>query len=291
MSFQYIIKEGVAGFRRQKLAAIGSILTITISLLLLGMFYLVSLQATKAVERIRQQVDVEVFLDESLKKNKIVDVQAQIQAVEGIASAEYFSKEDAAEFFKREFGDDIGNVLDFNPFPPSFKITLKDAYRTAGQVEVMQKQLKAIKGVDDVVYRKDMLEFFDSRTKGLNSVALGLGIFLALSAVILVSNSIRLTIVARKNAIHVMKLVGATRWFIRAPFLIEGILIGLFGGLVAAGLLFYFITSTKEILPLELTSIVQASIQFYVMIVAAGSGLGWLGSLFSARKYISESVV
>ncbi|MBI5214832.1 MAG: ABC transporter permease [Ignavibacteriae bacterium] len=291
MSFQYTIKEGIAGFRRQKLAAVGSILTITISLLLLGMFYLLSVQASKAVEQIRQQVDVEVFLNESLKKNKIVDVQAQIQAVEGIASAEYFSKEDAAEFFKKEFGDDIGNVLDFNPFPPSFKITLKEQFRTAGQVEEIKTKLQSIKGIDDVVYRKDMLEFFDNRTKGLNSLALAFGIFLAFSAVVLVSNSIRLTIVARKNAIQVMKLVGATRWFIRSPFLIEGMLLGFFGGLVAAGLLFYFITSTKELLSFELTSLVQASFRFYLMVIVAGSGLGVLGSLFSARKYISESVV
>ncbi|MBI3189539.1 MAG: ABC transporter permease [Ignavibacteriales bacterium] len=291
MSFQYTIKEGFAGFSRQKLAAVGSILTITISLLLLGMFYLVSIQASRAVEQIRQQVDVEVFLDESLKKNKLVDVQLQIQAVEGIASAEYFSKEDAAEFFKKEFEEDINNVLDFNPFPASFKITVKDAFRTAERVEEMQKKLKAIKGVDDVVYRKDMLEFFDSRTKGLNSIALALGIFLALSAVILVSNSIRLTIVARKNSIQVMKLVGATRWFIRAPFLIEGMLIGTLGGIFAAGLLFYFVTSTKGILPFELTSIVQTTLRFYLMIIVTGLGLGLLGSLLSARKYISESVV
>ncbi len=291
MSFQYTIKEGVAGFRRQKLAALGSILTITISLLLLGMFYLLSVQASKAVEQIRLQVDVEVFLDESLKKNKIADVQIQIQGVEGIANAEYFSKEEAAEFFKKEFGEDIGNVLDFNPFPPSFKITLKEQFRTAEKVEAITTKLKAIKGVDDVVYRKDMLEFFDNRTKGLNSLAFALGIFLAFSAVVLVSNSIRLTIVARKNAIQVMKLVGATRWFIRAPFLLEGVLLGLFGGFFASGLLFYFVTATKEILPFELTSIVQASIRFYLMIIAAGSTLGLLGSLFSARKYISESVV
>ncbi len=291
MSMGYSWKEGFAGIRRQKLAALGSVLTITISLLLLGMFYLVAVQANDTLKQIRAQVDVEVFLKDPIAKATLMDLQKQIQTFEGIATAEYVTKDEAADIFKQEFGEDINKVLDFNPLPSSFKITLKESFRTTERVEQLQKQLKALKGVDDVVYRKDMLVFFDSKTQGLNLIALTLGIFLALSAIILVSNSIRLTIVARRQSIQIMKLVGATRWFIRAPFLVEGIVLGCVGGIVAAGLLFYFISITKNVLPLELSSIVYADVKFYLFLVSAGLSMGIVGAVVSARKYISESVI
>ncbi len=291
MSIGYSLREGFAGIRRQKLAALGSILTVTISLLLLGMFYLVAVQANDALKQIRAQVDVEVFLKDPISKATLVDLQKQIQTFEGIATADYITKDEASEIFEQEFGEDINKVLDFNPLPSSFKITLKESYRTSGRVEQLQKQLKALKGVDDVVYRKDMLEYFDQKTEGLNFIALTLGIFLALSAITLVSNSIRLTIVARKQSIQIMKLVGATWWFIRAPFIIEGITLGCIGGIFAAGLLFYFISVTKNVLPMELSSIVFANLKFYALLVVTGLFMGIVGAVISARKYIRESVI
>lgn len=291
MSMRYAFKEGFAGMKRQKLAATGSILTLTISLILLGMFYLTAVQASRALKQIRSQVDIEVFLKETVSKNRLVEIQQQIQSLEGIITTEYVSKEDAAEFFKKEFGEDINKVLDFNPLPPSFKLTISDSYRTSENVEKLQVKLKAIKGVDDVIYRKDMLEFFDRRTKGVQTFGLAVGIFLALSAIFLVVNSIRLTIIARKQAIQIMKLVGATRGFIRAPYLIEGMLLGFIGGVLGAGLLFLITSMTKQLIPTELAPMVNANLLFYGLIVGLGVGLGFLGSMMAARKYIGESVL
>ncbi len=291
MSFGFSVKEAVSGFRKQTLSILGSIFTVTIALILLGLYYLVAVQLSSALRQIRSQVDVEVFVRSQIGKNALLDLQNQIRSMEGIAGSEYVSKEEAAEIFKAEFGEDISRVLEDNPLPPSFKITLKDSYRTSAAVERLQKNLKALKGVDDVVYRKDMLQFFDERTYGINMIGLTLGIFFALGAIILVANSIRLTIVARKQSIQIMKLVGATPWFIRSPLLLEGMLIGFVGSIFAAGLLLYFVTSMKTVLPQELTIIALTDIKFYGFIVGTGILLGFAGAAISARKYIGESVL
>ena len=291
MSLRYTVGEGLSGIWRQKLSAFGSILTITISLLLLGVYFLVSVQASRMIQQVRANVDMEVFLKDPITKDKLITVQTQIQDIEGIVKAEFVSKPEAAERFKEEFGEDINNVLDFNPLPASFKITLSDASRTAERAEAIQKKLLALKGIDDVVYRKDMMAFLDTRTQTLNRIALMVGVFLAVVALILISNSIRLTIVSRKEAIRIMKLVGATQWFIRAPFIIEGIALGILGGTFASGILFYLISSAKDFLPTELGTIVNVTISFYLLTIGIGTMLGIAGSTVSAWKYIGESAV
>ena len=168
MSLLYAIKEGVTGFRRAKLAAVGSIITITLSLLLVGLFYVVSINTSRIVETVRERVEMEAFLQESIGQQRIDDIRQRIAAIDGVDLVQFVSKDDAAQTFKTEFGEDINHVLDFNPLPPSFKIFLKDSYRTSDKAAEIQQQVKAISGVDDVVYRKEMLGFIDQQTRTLN---------------------------------------------------------------------------------------------------------------------------
>ena len=290
MSLIYVIKEGFAGFRRAKLAAAGSILTITIALLLLGFFYIVSTNTSRIVEGIRAKMEMEVFLEEPVSRQRINDIKQQILATEGVEYVQFISKEEAAKIFKQEFGEDINKVLEFNPLPPSFKIFLKEDYRTAQKTGDACKKIKRIKGVDDVIYRKDLMEFIDKRTETLYAVGLIIGIFISVSAVFLVSNTIRLAIYARRKAIQTMKLVGASRWFVRAPFLVEGMAQGFFGGLVATGILYYMVAFAAEMLSGELAEFIQIDVMFYVVTISIGLFLGFLGSTISVRKFIGETV-
>ncbi len=290
MSFVYIVKEGFAGFRRARLAATGSILTITIALLLLGLFYIISTNTTRIVEGVRAKVEMEAFLEEPISRPRIYDIRQQILTIEGISEVRFISKDDAAKIFKQEFGEDVNKVLEFNPLPSSFKILLKEEYRTTEKAEEVYQKIKRIKGVDDAVYRKDLLEFLDKRAKLLYMVGLIIGIFVSISAIFLVSNTIRLTIFAKRKSIQTMKLVGASRWFVRAPFLIEGMAQGFIGGCIATGVLYYLITFAAKLLSDDLSDFLQMDVEFYVLVLALGLFLGFLGSFISVRKFISETV-
>jgi len=291
MSIVYVVKEGFAGFTRAKLAAIGSVVTITISLLFLGLFYVISDNTSRILKELRSKVEIEVFLEEPITRQRIEEIRKTLLSIEGIERVQFISKEEAAKIFKQEFGEDITSVLDFNPLPPSFKIFLKEQYRTAQGAEAIQRKIKTIENIDEVMYRRELLEFLDRRTTTLYALGLGLGVIIGISAIFLVSNTIRLTIYAKRKAIQTMKLVGASRFFIRAPFIVEGIAQGIVGGLAATAILYYLITFATELVSHELAEFINVEPPFYGSIVLVGCFLGFLGSAISIRKFIGETVV
>ena len=291
MSFTYAIREGVSGFQRAKLAAVGSILTITVALLLVGLFYVVSVNTSRILDNLRSKVEMEAFLDEPITSARIGELRRGLTTVDGVDHVYYVSKDEAAKIFKDEFGEDINGVLDFNPLPPSFKIYLKESFRTPAKAETIAKKIKTLQGVDNVIYRKDMLEFLENRSKTLSTIGLFVGLLIAFSSIFLVSNTIRLTIFAKRKAIQTMKLVGASRSFIRAPFLIEGILQGVVGGTIAAAILYYIVSFAVAFISKELADFIQIDLVFYLGIIVIGAILGLLGSTISVRKFIGDAVV
>jgi cell division transport system permease protein len=290
MNVRYILKEGIAGFSRAKLASFGSIVTIAIALLLVGLFYVVSTNTSKLVEGIRQRVELEAFLEEPISRQRVTEIEQQLKSIDGVEQVKYISKEEAAKIFKKEFGEDINNVLDFNPLPPSYKIFLMEGYRTREKAEEIHKQIMEIKGIENIAYRRELLEFLDQRVKMLYSIGLALGVLIAVSAVFLVSNTIRLTIYAKRKSVQTMKLVGATRWFVRAPFIVEGIIQGLIGGIVAVSIIYYLLTMAAGFVSQELVDFLQVGISFYLSIILGGIVLGFFGSAISVSRFIGEAV-
>jgi cell division transport system permease protein len=288
MSLQYVIREGLSGFRRAKLSAVGSIVTVMTSLLLLGLFAVAVIQTGAMIEGVRARVEMEVFLKEPITADRIATLHEQITGQPGVERAEYISKENAAKVFKEEFGEDITRVLDFNPLPPSFVLYLKEPYRNAESTSVLQGSIKGLEYVDDVIVRTDVLRFIEERIATARSVGLWLGIFLAISAIFLVSNTIRLAIVAKRHSIQTMKLVGATWWFVRGPFMVEGIIQGMIGGALAAGILYWVLSFAAGFFAADLAQFVMIDPRFYLVMVLAGMVLGFFGSLISVRRFIGE---
>lgn len=289
MSLRYTLRESVSGFTRTKLATAVSIITIAISLLLLGVFAILTIHTSRFIEALRSKVELEAFLQEPLSRQEIADLQARVRAVEGVDSIVYISKEEAARIFKEEFGEDIHRVLEFNPLPPSFKIGLRDGYKTAVRTQQVRNRLIALKGIDNVIYRKELLELIDRQTASANNLALGLGLLVSLSAVFLVSNTIRLAIYAKRKLIRTMELVGATSTFIRLPFLVEGILQGIAGGLVAAGVLYVLLEYASRFVAAEFPATIRMDPFFYLFVVAAGAALGLLGSVISIVRFMRST--
>ena len=289
MSLSYTLRESFSGFRRTKVSSLISIITISISLLLLGIFALVSLNASRFIESLRNKVELEAFLQEPITHDEIADLQQSVSALEGVKVVTFISKEEAAKIFKQETGEDINDVLEFNPLPPSFRISLRDGYKTTARIQVLHDRLIALKGIDGVVYRKTLLELLDQRTEAFHNIMLALGILISLSAILLVSNTIRLAIYAKRKLIRTMELVGATSAFIRLPFLLEGMIQGFVGGVVASGVLYLILEYAVRLVSVELAAYVHMDPMFYLLVAAAGTALGLIGSIISIMRFIGRA--
>lgn len=291
MNLIYILKEGYSGFKRAKLAATASVITISISLLLLGLFLIVSLNTSRIVSLIEDKVEIEAFLQEPIKTNQINEIQKSILSVAGVDSIQFISKEEAARIFKQDFGEDIYSVLDFNPLPPSFKISLKDHYKKTELASRVVETIKSIEGVEEVAYRKELIDFLEKRTQLLNIVGLVVGIVFGISAIFLVANTIRLAIYSKRKIIQTMKLVGATKMFIRTPFLLEGFFQGLLGGIFSAIFLWILIYFTSQWLTAELAYFLKIDFSLYLLLAFLGILFGLIGSIISVRRFISHTIV
>src|SRR5512141_2244907 len=157
MSLGYTVREGLSGFRRTQLSSAISIATISISLLLLGIFAVVSINTTRFVEALRDRLEMEAFLREPVTLEHRMALERAVLGVDGVESVDFISKDEAARIFKQEFGEDINEVLDFNPPPPSFKIRLKPSFRTAANAGAISDRVSAIDGIESVRYRKGLL--------------------------------------------------------------------------------------------------------------------------------------
>jgi len=289
MSISYTMRESFSGFRRAKLSTALSILTVCVSLLLLGIFMAITVNASRLVEALRARLEMEVFLQEPVTDEEITALIATVSKLDGVEQVIYISKDEAALIFKQEFGEDINSVLDFNPLPPSFKLTLKPAYRNSTRTKQIHGRLMSIQGIESVVYRKTLLELIDERSAGVNKTMLALGLLISLSAVFLVSNTIRLTIEAKRRIIRTMELVGATRGFIRRPFLLEGILQGILGGLLAAGIMAVAFEYVSKLVSPEYAPYFQMPTLFYTGVCVTGMLLGLVGSLISVVRFVRPS--
>jgi cell division transport system permease protein len=291
MQVLYIVREGFSGFKRAKLSMFAAIATICISLLLLGSFSILVLNANSVVESLREKVEMEAFLADYISPIETSIVRDSIASLPGVRDVRYVSKDSAAKIFKEEFGEDIGRVLDFNPLPASVKIYLQDGYRNSKSAAAIYEAVKNIRGVDDVIYRKTLLEMLDTRATTFLWLVFGIGMFITLSSVFLVANTIRLAIYAKRKIIQTMKLIGATKSFVRGPFILEGLVQGFIGGTLGAGILFLVFEYLARWISPELVDFVHVNPIYYGVIVATGCLLGLIGSTISIRRFISESVV
>ncbi len=286
MSLAYTFKESVSGFKRAKLATFVSVVTVSISLLLLGVFAVLTINVSRLLETLRGKVEMEAFLQEPVTPADVEELAKKILAVEGVESALFVSKDEAARIFKEEFGEDINSVLDFNPLPPSFKIALKEGYKTSAGAQKVYDGVVQVKGIEKVIYRKALLELIDRRTSTIHDLTLGLGLLISLSSIFLVANTIRLAIHSKRKLLRTMELVGATRPFIRLPFLLEGAIQGFVGGLVATALLFVLLQYGVRFLSSEFIEFSRMPWTFYGLVLLTGMALGLTGSIISVVRFI-----
>jgi cell division transport system permease protein len=292
MSVGYLIKEGLAGLSRARLAAFTSIFSLFLAVLLIGVLARIGFNAYEVSQMLREQVEVEVFL-EDLDNQSTSELRQRIESAQFVEELNYISQDSASRVFQQEFGMGAEALADLNFLPASFRLKMSDQASVA-QVDSVAQSFGELNGVEDVRFNLALLQLLETRTDQLAMGGAALGIFILFIAMILVFNTIRLTIYAKRDLIRAMKLVGATNGFIRRPFLVEGIFQGLIAGTAAAGLIYLLF---DWIIPQNISQLGVLSWplgRWYFLIggvILLAIIMGWLGSRWAARKFIKNTSV
>ncbi|MGD9487451.1 MAG: cell division protein FtsX [Calditrichaceae bacterium] len=282
MNFWFTIKEGLKGFKRARLSSTITITSIAFSHVLIGVFLILSLNLDQWISEFRSRMELEVFIESGISEKSGRLIKDAIASIEGVNQVLYLSKDQAAQRFKKEFGRDIYDVLDTNPLPASCTVTVLDGYRTARSVRSISDKIGQIDGVDEVIYQKDLLALIDHYLKIIYLAGGIIGLFLVVIAVVLLYNTVRLTIYARRDIIEIMNLVGATDAFIRRPFLVEGFIQGLTGALLANFFIYLIIITIKSFIYPYLVF----KPEIYVILVLFGIMIGLFSSKMSISKHL-----
>ena len=292
MKLGYVFKEALAGFRRARLASFTSIFSLFIAVLLLGVLARVSYNGYEVAQSLKKSIDVEVFLVD-LDERTTQELGNKLNEKELVQEVNYISKDSAAAIFEKEFGTGASSLADLKFLPASFRLEMNPNADIA-QVDSLIQQIKTYRGVDEVRFNQQLLKLMETRFTTIATVGGGLGILILLASVILVFNTIRLTIYAKRKIIKAMKLVGATNAFIRRPFVVEGLIQGIIAGLLSVGVMYL---SFQYLLP---EYIPQFGIlewpfgRWYYLcgaMVLLSMLMGFLGSQWAARRFIQKTSI
>ncbi len=292
MSLGYVVKEGIAGISRAKLAAFTSIFSLFIAVLLLGLLSRLGYNGYEVAQSLKKSIDVEVFLMD-LDERTTDELSERLKDEELVQDVTYISKDSAAAVFEKEFGSAGSSLADLKFLPASFKLNI-DPNARISQVDSLVGQLQSYRGVDEVRFNQKLLKRIESNFETAAMVGGGLGILILLASMILVFNTIRLTIYAKRDLIKAMKLVGATNGFIRRPFVVEGIIQGLIAGLLSIGVMYAtFHYLLPEYLP-QLGVLEWPFGRWYYLcgaMLLLAMFMGFWGSQWAARRFIKETSI
>ena len=292
-SLVYNIKQGFLQIFRNRGMSLASIFSILAMLLILGMFFVITVNINLFTEVVKQDYDqIEVFLLDDTDKAQAEQLMTQIRTHEGVTDVQYRSKAEALEILKERWGES-GYLLDSlgkNPLPASILISV-ESLDNAGEVAAYAGTLD---GIEDVQYYQETVEKLTKITNFLQIGALIIMAFLVVVSVVVVSNTVKLTVFARAKEIRIMKYVGATNWFIRGPFLAEGISIGMLAALISTGLIALIYKELIAAIGAQVLAIVSMPListqymtgNMLIIFLALGMSIGACGSIVSMRKFL-----
>ena len=286
MKYNYLIKESLRGFNSAKLSTLASVSTIALSLIIIGIYFFISLNSSSYTKKIKDKVELEAFLQDGYSINELDSLKENLKRLGGVKQISFVSKEEAAKIFEKEYGKEMLDIMESNPLPASFKISLYDEYKTIDKIEKLKKQISELGFVSEVIYPKKNLEMVDKNLSSILSLNLIILIVITISSVFLVSNTIRLVIASKEKLIYTMKLLGGTKKFIRSPFLIEGLMQGLIGGIIAAMFLYFLMNTVVGKFGEVNVSLEINSFLYILVVIVLGVLLGITGSAISIRRYL-----
>ena len=284
----FLLSESFRALFRAKLPAAISSITIGIALVIFSLAYFTYVNLLGYSYKFKSKYRIEVFFQSDLNADKARDLFNTILISDGIEQGEFINKEKAAELFKSYFHEDINEIIGENPLPMGGRYDIAVDYRNSTQMRSMVLDIRRLEGVDVASFPQGVISRVDSIVENILGVSMAIGIAIFIIAVILVSNTIRLIIHARQEAIETMHLLGATNSFIRFPFVVEGIIQGIIGAGFSL-LILYLLRSLQSYLlePLvNLPMVEPANLIAYNIIF--GLILALIGSYRGISKYLPK---
>jgi len=294
----YLLREAWANIWTNRTTTVVAIFTTAFTLACVGVFLLLYVNLRAAAGWLQDDIKIMVYLEEGVAGSIVTDLEQQLRADRAVGALHFISKEQALGEFRTQFPSDshLLEGLGQNPLPASFVVTLTPAFRSPDSVRRWAERVTAVAGVAKVDYNQDWLDALSTVIRSIEVVAIGVGLILSAAAVTIIANTIRLTLFARRDEIAILRLIGATKTFIRIPYLLEGAVLGALGStcslLMLKALYELFrqqMRTTGRLRGLEqLTMFFPLSI--CLLLVAIGIVLGCAGSFLSLRRFDEAKV-
>ncbi|WP_375241689.1 cell division protein FtsX [Lacinutrix sp.] len=276
----------------QKRRLISSYLSVVLSiglvLFLLGLLGLLVLNAKKVADHFKEQVTVTIFLKDNAKDVEIKQLEKSLAMADYVKSTVFVSKEQAAEFMKAESGEDFMDFLGENPLKNSIDVNLKADFVTSEKLQIIADEATSKNFVEDVSYDNDLVNLMNDNVKKISFWVLLLSALFTLIAVLLINSSIRLAVYSKRFTIKTMQMVGATKRFIRKPFILRSVKLGVIGAILAlTGMAFVLYFVDKTFPELELLNKPILLIGLFAFIFLLGIFITWISTFFATQRFLN----
>ncbi len=292
--------ESEKKYRKKKLGSypfVSVVFSIFITLFVIGVFGYLMINATQITRTIRENVELQVFLrknvseSEMLRLSKTLSTKDYTLVKDNQPKIRTISKEQAAQEYIEDTGEDFVAFLGENPLRDVIVINIQEAYHHPDSLQKIQKEITAMSGVFEVSYLQNMVKNINDNLKVISAVLLGFALLLLLAALILINNTIKLALFSQRFLIRSMQLVGATSGFIQKPFLRRAVIYGLFSALLASGLLYGLIQYLNTRVPeLQQLQQMESLLILFGIIVLLGMLVGFTSSYRAVNKYLKMSL-
>lgn len=287
---EYFLKEALSSLRHNGLMSVASISTVALSLLILGLFLILVLNLNNMASALESQVEISVYLKDDLSDQKNREIGTYLSKLPGVTQVHFVSKEEALNKFKTRLGEQqslLTALGEANPLPNAFEVKVD----RPEQVKPVAEEAQKLEGVENARFGQEVVENLFKLTRLVRIMGLILIVFLSLAALFIISNTIRITVFARRKEIGIMKYVGATDWFIRWPFFLEGMILGFSGALIAVLLLMESYNLLLESIYQSLTFLPLIPRfpfiwQISAFLLVLGTTIGALGSTISLKRFL-----
>ena len=297
-TLSYLLREAWANIWTNRTTTVVAIFTTAFTLACVGVFLLLYVNLRAAAGWLQDDIKVMVYLSEGIAGSTVSDIEQQLRADRAVGALHFISKEQALGEFRAQFPSDshLLEGLGQNPLPASFVVTLAPAFRSPDAVRRWAERVAAVAGVAKVDYNQDWLDALSTVIRSIEVVAIGVGLILSAAAVTIIANTIRLTLFARRDEIAILRLIGATKTFIRIPYLLEGAVLGALGSTCSLLMLkaLYELFRQQMRTTGRLRGLEQLTVFFplsiCLVLVAIGIILGCAGSFLSLRRFDEAKV-
>lgn len=285
-TIKYFFRESFTSLIRNRWMSLASIGAVASALIILGSFLLLSVNFDYILKDVESQVEITAYLEDSVDKASISKLNKDLNAINGVKEIKFISKEEAIEEFKEQVGRELLEGIE-NPLPNSFRIKVNDPHEVAAIVEKIER----FAGIEEVKYGKGIVEKLFNIIHWVRIIGMIVMAVFAAVSIFIISNTIRLTVFARRREINIMKYIGATDWFVRWPFLIEGMILGLIGSSLAIGILSvaynYLYITVKLNIPMIALLPIEQFYDYALGFLGIGMLFGAFGSSFSIKRFLN----